>query len=128
MPADHRAFVRLFPELGVDDPILEPERFERELLPTTNARDHRESLRTATAVPATRYFFLVKRAMEAFPSIGRERVGFPGPAPRIPPSEVPAPPQRDRRGRRYGSQRRVREIGTDGPRRWPERATETPIR
>ena len=35
MPSDHRAFVRLFPELGVDDPILEPERFERELVPTT---------------------------------------------------------------------------------------------
>jgi len=33
--ADHRAFVRLFPELGVEDPILEPDRFERELVPTT---------------------------------------------------------------------------------------------
>ncbi len=33
--ADHAAFVRLFPELGVDDPILELGRFAEELVPTT---------------------------------------------------------------------------------------------
>lgn len=31
--ADHAAFVALFPELGVDDPILDAERFGREVLP-----------------------------------------------------------------------------------------------
>ena len=30
---DHAAFVALFPELGVDDPIPDAERFGRELLP-----------------------------------------------------------------------------------------------
>jgi len=33
--ADYQAFVRLFPELAVDDPILAQEKFDRELLPTT---------------------------------------------------------------------------------------------
>jgi GNAT superfamily N-acetyltransferase len=33
-PADHPAFVRLFPELGVDDPILDQDRFTREIVPT----------------------------------------------------------------------------------------------
>ncbi len=33
--ADHRVFVRLFPELGVDDALLDEERFGRQLLPTT---------------------------------------------------------------------------------------------
>jgi GNAT superfamily N-acetyltransferase len=32
---DHAVFVRLFPELGVDDPILDEERFAHQLLPTT---------------------------------------------------------------------------------------------
>ena len=34
MPADHPAFVRLFPELAVDDPILDQAKFEQELVPT----------------------------------------------------------------------------------------------
>jgi len=34
-PSDHPSFVRLFPELGVDDPILDEARFTRELVPTT---------------------------------------------------------------------------------------------
>lgn len=33
--ADHPVFVRLFPELGVNDPVLDEERFGRELVPTT---------------------------------------------------------------------------------------------
>jgi GNAT superfamily N-acetyltransferase len=32
---DHAAFVRLFPELAVDDPMMAEEKFNRELLPTT---------------------------------------------------------------------------------------------
>jgi ribosomal protein S18 acetylase RimI-like enzyme len=35
VPADYSTFVRLFPELGVDDPILEERRFVRELVPST---------------------------------------------------------------------------------------------
>jgi ribosomal protein S18 acetylase RimI-like enzyme len=34
-PDDHAAFVRLFPELAVDDPIMGKERFVAELMPTT---------------------------------------------------------------------------------------------
>lgn len=33
-PGDHAAYVRLFPELGVHDPALVPERFATELVPT----------------------------------------------------------------------------------------------
>jgi ribosomal protein S18 acetylase RimI-like enzyme len=33
--ADYPAFVRLFPELAVDDPMLEQDRFDREIVPTT---------------------------------------------------------------------------------------------
>src|SRR4051812_38673971 len=33
--ADHAVFVRLFPELEVDDPILDEEKFAHQLLPTT---------------------------------------------------------------------------------------------
>lgn len=34
MPADYATFVRLLPELAVDDPTPSPEAFERDLLPT----------------------------------------------------------------------------------------------
>lgn len=34
-PSDHPHFLRLFPELGVDDPLPSAEKFERELMPTT---------------------------------------------------------------------------------------------
>ena len=32
-PVDHATFARLFPELGVDDPVWEPPRFEAEMMP-----------------------------------------------------------------------------------------------
>ena len=34
VPADHPAFVRLFPELAVDDPVLDQAKFDQELVPT----------------------------------------------------------------------------------------------
>jgi ribosomal protein S18 acetylase RimI-like enzyme len=34
-PSDHAAFVRLFPELAVEDPVMPAEKFTRELVPTT---------------------------------------------------------------------------------------------
>lgn len=34
-PSDHAAFVRLFPELAVEDPVMTAEKFTRELVPTT---------------------------------------------------------------------------------------------
>ena len=34
-PQDYAAFVCLFPELGVDDPTAEEDRWVREMMPTT---------------------------------------------------------------------------------------------
>ena len=34
-PSDHATYVRLFPELGVDDAIFDEARFVREMMPTT---------------------------------------------------------------------------------------------
>lgn len=39
-PEDHPAFVALFPELGVDDPILDKDRFTREIVPTAVFAEH----------------------------------------------------------------------------------------
>src|SRR5271169_3047376 len=40
VPADHPVYVRLFPELGVDDPILDPTRWEADMLPGTIILEH----------------------------------------------------------------------------------------
>ena len=40
VPADHPVFVRLFPELGVDDPILDPARWEADMAPGTTILEH----------------------------------------------------------------------------------------
>ena len=60
MAADYQAFVRLFPELAVDDPILEQEKFDRELLPTTIVVEAGEGAPEPDRVVGYAYFQILK--------------------------------------------------------------------
>lgn len=60
MPADHAAFVRLFPELAVDDPILGQERFELELVPTMLVVEAGEGAPEPDRVLGYAYFQLIE--------------------------------------------------------------------
>ncbi|MDB4945367.1 MAG: Acetyltransferase, family protein [Labilithrix sp.] len=73
--ADHEVFTRLFPELAVDDPILDRAQFERDLLPSTLIAETEEG-----EVLGYTYFDVVKdvayvRHLVSGPDVRRSGVG-----------------------------------------------------
>lgn len=80
MAADHPAFVRLFPELGVDDPILDQAKFDRELVPTMIVVEAGEGAPEPGRVVGYTYFQVIKelayvRHIVTAPEVRRTGVG-----------------------------------------------------
>ncbi|MEA2751553.1 MAG: hypothetical protein QOI41_5696 [Myxococcales bacterium] len=77
--ADYPAFVRLFPELAVDDPMLEQDRFDREVVPTTLVMEAGEGPDPAHIVGYAHYQILkgltYVRHIVASPELRRTGVG-----------------------------------------------------
>jgi ribosomal protein S18 acetylase RimI-like enzyme len=59
-PSDHAAFVRLFPELAVEDPVMTAEKFTRELVPTTLIAEAVAAENDGPRVVGYAYFQLLK--------------------------------------------------------------------
>ena len=78
--ADHQAFVRLFPELEVDDPILDQAKFDRELVPTMIVVEAGEGAPEPDRVVGYSYFQIMKdlayvRHIVTAPEVRRTGVG-----------------------------------------------------